>query len=117
MALPPENRTPRMVRLETFVARTPREKLMDFPVLEPADHQLIGAFIQEFNYIDFNLRRVIEPSRTRSFFRKADGADLKGCRLADPQTAGVHDGKAGSVDRVRYAAKQPADLGVGECVG
>jgi hypothetical protein len=25
-------------------------------------------------------------------------------RLADPQTAGVRDGKAGSVDRVRYAA-------------
>ena len=46
-----------------------------------------------------------------------DGADFKGCRLANPQTAGVHDGKAGSVDRVRYAAKQPANLGVGECVG
>ena len=49
-----------MEMLETIVARTPREKLMDFPVLEPADHQLIGAFIQEFNYIDFNLRRAIE---------------------------------------------------------
>lgn len=60
MALPPENRTPRMEVLETIVARTPREKLMDFPVLEPADHQLIGAFIQEFNYMDFNLRRAIE---------------------------------------------------------
>jgi hypothetical protein len=41
----------------------------------------------------------------------------KGCRLADPQTAGEHDGKAGSVDRVRYAAKQPVDLGVGERAG
>jgi hypothetical protein len=59
MALPPENRTPRMVMLETIVARTPREKLMDFPVLESADHQLIGALIQEFNYMDFNLRRAI----------------------------------------------------------
>jgi hypothetical protein len=29
-----------MEMLETIVARTPREKLMDFPVLEPADHQL-----------------------------------------------------------------------------
>ena len=46
-----------------------------------------------------------------------DGTDLKGRRLADPQTAGVHDGKAGSVDRVRYAAKQPADLGVGKRAG
>jgi len=33
-----------------------------------------------------------------------DGTDLKGCGLADPQTAGIHDGKASSVDRVRYAA-------------
>src|ERR1700694_3960183 len=46
-----------------------------------------------------------------------DSTDLKVCRLADPQTAGIHDGKAGSVDRVRYAAKQPADLGVGERMG
>src|SRR5512144_973519 len=46
-----------------------------------------------------------------------DGTDLKGCRFADPQTAGVHDGKAGSVDRVGYAAKQPADFCVGEGAG
>jgi Putative Ig domain len=46
-----------------------------------------------------------------------DGTDLKGCRFADPQTAGVHDGKAGSVDRVGYAAKQPADFCISEGVG
>ena len=46
-----------------------------------------------------------------------DGTDLKACRFADPQTAGVHDGKAGSVDRVGYAAKQPADFCIGEGVG
>jgi hypothetical protein len=28
---------------------------MDFPVLEPQDHQLIGIFIQQLNYVDFNL--------------------------------------------------------------
>jgi hypothetical protein len=33
------------------------------------------------------------------------------------QTASGHDAKASSVDRVRYAAKQPADLGVGERSG
>ena len=60
MALPPENRTPRMEMLEAIVRHTPRERLMDFPVLQPGDHQLIGAFIQEFNYIDFNLRRGSE---------------------------------------------------------
>jgi hypothetical protein len=46
-----------------------------------------------------------------------DGTDFKVCGLADAQTAGVQDGKAGSVDRVGYAAKQPADLGVGQRVG
>jgi hypothetical protein len=60
MALPPENRTPRMAMLEAIVAATPRERLMDFPVLQPQDHQLVGIFIQQFNYIDFNLRRAIE---------------------------------------------------------
>ena len=66
MALPPENRTPRMELLQAIVARTPREKLMDFPVLKPAEHQLIGAFIQKFNYMDFNLRRAIETLPARS---------------------------------------------------
>jgi hypothetical protein len=60
MALPPENRTPRMAMLEAIVDATPRERLMDFPVLEPQDHQLIGMVIQQSNYIDFNLRRAIE---------------------------------------------------------
>jgi len=49
-----------MEMLEAIVASTQREKLMDFPVLQPADHQLIGFFIQQFNYMDFNLRRAIE---------------------------------------------------------
>jgi hypothetical protein len=60
MALPPQNRTPRMAMLEAIVGAVPRERLMDFPALEPEDHQLIGMFIQQFNYIDFNLRRAIE---------------------------------------------------------
>lgn len=49
-----------MAMLEAIVDATPRDRLMDFPVLEPQDHQLIGAYIQLFNYIDFNLRRSIE---------------------------------------------------------
>jgi|SRR5258708_382291 hypothetical protein len=60
MALPPENRTPRVEALEAIVARTPREKLIDFPVLQPLDHQMVSTLIQLFNYIDFNLRRAIE---------------------------------------------------------
>jgi hypothetical protein len=49
-----------MEMLEAIVARAPREKLMDFPVLQPADHQMIGFFIQQFNYMDLNLRRAVE---------------------------------------------------------
>lgn len=49
-----------MEALEAIIARTPREKLFAFPVLQPPDHQLIGVFIQLFNYMDFNLRRAIE---------------------------------------------------------
>jgi hypothetical protein len=71
MALPPENRTPRMELLQAIVARTPREKLMDFPVLKPAEHQLIGAFIQKFNYMDFNLRRAIETFARAKLLSKA----------------------------------------------
>jgi hypothetical protein len=60
MAIPPEHRTLRIEALKAIVDSTPREKLMDFPVLQPDDHQMIGFFIQQFNYMDFNLRRAIE---------------------------------------------------------
>lgn len=60
MALPPEHRTPRMESLQGIVDGVPPEKLFDFPVLQPPDHQLIGVFVQLFNYMDFNLRRAIE---------------------------------------------------------
>jgi hypothetical protein len=49
-----------MEALQSIVDSTPREKLFDFPVLQPHDHQMIGVFIQLFNYMDFNLRRAIE---------------------------------------------------------
>jgi len=60
MALPPEHKTPRIEALQAIVRAAPAEELFKFPVLQPADHQLIGMFIQIFNYIDLNLRRAIE---------------------------------------------------------
>jgi hypothetical protein len=60
MALPPEHKTARIMHINSIVANTPAAQLFEFPVLQPADHQLIGAFIQYFNYIDLNLRRAIE---------------------------------------------------------
>jgi len=49
-----------MEALQAIVDSTPLEKRIDFPVLQPPDHQMIGVFIQLFNYLDFNLRRAIE---------------------------------------------------------
>jgi len=46
--------------LEAIAANASREKLMAFPVLQPEDHQIIGFFIQQFNYMDLNFRRAIE---------------------------------------------------------
>jgi hypothetical protein len=60
MALPPENRTPRMEALQAIINRTPRKMLANFPNLQPEDHQIVGLFVQIFNYMDFNLRRSIE---------------------------------------------------------
>lgn len=49
-----------MEALQAIVDSTPLEKQIDFPVLLPPDHQMIGVFIQLFNYMDFNLRRAVE---------------------------------------------------------
>ena len=74
MALPPEHRTARIDSLQAIVASTPRDQLMDFPALQPVDHQLIGIFIQLFNYMDFNLRRAIETfAQARLLQSKAAG--------------------------------------------
>jgi hypothetical protein len=102
MPLPPENRTPRIAMLEALVAATPRERLIDFPVLGPADHQLIGAFIQEFNYIDFNLRRAIETfasakllsERAARKYPKIHGSEVPGTvqdavRAMDPTVENI----------------------------
>ena len=69
MALPPEHRTPRIEALQVIVDSTPLEKRIDFPVLQPPDHQMIGVFIQLFNYMDFNLRRAIETFAYAKFLQ------------------------------------------------
>ncbi len=58
-----------MEMLEAIVAATPREMLMDFPALSALDLQLIGMFVQQFNYIDFNLRRAIETFAVAKLLR------------------------------------------------
>lgn len=60
MALPLEHRTPRLEMLQAIVYNTPSEKLFNFPPLEPYDLQIVGMFIQLYNYMDLNLRRSID---------------------------------------------------------
>jgi hypothetical protein len=60
MALPPEHLTPRIEALKRIVDQTSAEEFCAFRLLQPDDHGLIGLFIQEYNYIDFNLRRAVE---------------------------------------------------------
>ncbi|MFZ0927494.1 MAG: hypothetical protein WAN11_02770 [Syntrophobacteraceae bacterium] len=60
MALPLEHRTPRLEMLQAIVDSTPPEKLFNFPPLEPSDFQIVGMFIQLYNYMELNLRRSIE---------------------------------------------------------
>jgi hypothetical protein len=58
--LPPEHRNPRMEALSARLSAIPAQELFSFPVLQAADHQLFGAYIQLYNYMDLNLRRSVE---------------------------------------------------------
>jgi hypothetical protein len=86
MALPPEHRTPRIEMLEAIVAATPRDRLIDFPLLQPSDHLMVGVFIQTYNYMDFNLRRAIEtfayakllPPKAAKKYPKIHSSDVAG---------------------------------------
>lgn len=80
--LPQEYRTLRGEELERKVEALPNG-FADLEPLQPPDYQLIGAFIQVFNFIEFNLRRsleiharaeLLEPSiaRRHSRIRQAD---------------------------------------------
>jgi hypothetical protein len=57
---------------------------------------------------------VALPDDAQEQIGLVDRADLERRGLAEAQAASVHDGEAGLVDRVPYAAKQVADLRIGE---
>ena len=73
--------------LEAIVASTPREKLIEFPVLQPEDHQIIGFFIQQFNYMDLNLRRAIETFHHAKLL--PDKATKKYPKMHSSEVAGI----------------------------
>ena len=70
--------------LEAIVAGTPRDRLIDFPLLQPSDHRMVGVFIQTYNYMDFNLRRAIEtfayakllPPKAATKYPKIHGSEV-----------------------------------------
>jgi hypothetical protein len=72
--------------LEAIVAATPRDRLIDFPLLQPSDHLMVGVFIQTYNYMDFNLRRAIEtfayakllPPKASKKYPKIHSSDVAG---------------------------------------
>jgi hypothetical protein len=76
-----------MEMLEAIVSNAPREKLMEFPVLQPEDHQIIGFFIQQFNYMDLNLRRAIETFHHAKLL--PDKAAKKYPKLHSSEVAGI----------------------------
>lgn len=73
--------------LEAIVASAPREKLMEFPVLQPEDHRIIGFFIQQFNYMDLNLRRAIETFHHAKLL--SDKAAKKYPKIHSSEVAGI----------------------------
>lgn len=57
--IPKQNKTPRMEQLQNLVAALPGG-LAGLDHLTLGDHQLIGAYIQLFNFIELNLRRSVD---------------------------------------------------------
>jgi hypothetical protein len=60
MALPKTNATPREQYLQDIVSGTPAAELMRWQRPAKDDYEIIGEFIEQYSFIDFNLRRFIE---------------------------------------------------------
>jgi hypothetical protein len=102
MALPPEYLTSKMEAMRQKLAAMPLQDLTRLPPLDREDHEMIGAFIQHFNFIDLNLRRALEifsvanilPIGTRARypnFRDSELADIakEAIEQMDPTTEQV----------------------------
>ena len=60
MALPKTNATPREQYLQDIVSGTPAAELMQRQRPTKEDYETIGEFLEQYSFIDFNLRRFIE---------------------------------------------------------
>jgi hypothetical protein len=84
MALPPQNATPRLERMQREVDRLGGQ-LFEFPHLQPSDYQLFGAYIQMYNFIDMNLRRCVEAFHQGNVLP----GDVRWQRLREAELVGV----------------------------
>jgi hypothetical protein len=60
MALPKTNATAREQYLQDIVSSTPAMELMRWQRPTKEDYEIVGEFIEQYSFIDFNLRRFIE---------------------------------------------------------
>jgi hypothetical protein len=60
MALPRENRTPKVTEIDDAIQKMSPQELSALPSLDNDDFTVLGAFIQHFCFIDLNLRRALE---------------------------------------------------------
>src|SRR6266567_1321578 len=60
MALPGENRTPKVIAIEEAIKKMSSQELAALPGLDGEDFKTFGTLIQHFCFIDLNLRRALE---------------------------------------------------------
>jgi hypothetical protein len=60
MALPKTNATPRERYLQDIISGIPAAELMQWQRPTKEDYEIIGEFIEQYSFIDFNLRRFME---------------------------------------------------------
>jgi hypothetical protein len=60
MALPPENKTPKVGGVKDAIEKMAPEEFGALPSIDEQDIRLFGFIIQNFGFIDLNLRRALE---------------------------------------------------------
>jgi hypothetical protein len=105
MALPSEYLTPKMEATREKLSNLRLSELIALPPLTPKDSEMVGAFIQHFNFIDLNLRRAIEifsiasllPASAAKKYPNVNDAELANIVKAvfeqmDPATENIEHG-------------------------
>jgi hypothetical protein len=89
MALPREYLTDKMIELNKRISKMSPTELGALPPLTPEDNEMVGMFIQNFNFIDLNLRRALEifeigkilPTHARKTYPDIQDSKLAGIAI------------------------------------